>query len=162
MIREANKTDCINLSALSFAVWFDTYCGDGIRTESSAHALSAFSAEAFKKILSQPHHKLIVFVDGVYLRGYALVNLSSYFKSPHNGFEIEKLYVQPQFQGQGIGQQLLSDVMARYGDKFWLYTWIWNKSVGFYKKFGLKEIGRYNFKLGEDTIENFVLAYDGT
>ncbi len=43
--------------------------------------------------------------------------------------------------------------------RFWLYTWVRNKSLGFYKKFGFKDIGQYTIKLGNDIIENRVLAY---
>ena len=159
MIREANKSDCINLAALSLEVWLQTYSIDGIRTENSKYALSTFTEEHFEKLLYEPKYKLLVFVEGIYLRGYTLINLDSQFKSEENGFEIEKLYVQGSFQGQGIGQSLLSEIKIRYGSSFWLYTWIRNKSINFYKKFGFRDIGQYNFKFGNDIIENRVLVY---
>lgn len=159
MIRKANKSDCINLAALSLEIWFQTYCIDGIRTENSIFAISTFTENYFKKMLSDPKYKLLIFTEGIYLRGYVLINLESQFESEENGFEIEKLYVQGPFQNQGIGQKLLSEIISRYGSRFWLYTWVRNKSIGFYKKFGFKDIGRYKFKIGKDTIENRVLAY---
>ena len=159
MIRDANKSDCINLAALSLEVWLQTYSIDGIRTENSEYALSTFTEEYFEKLLHEPKYKLLVFVEGIYLRGYTLVNFDSQFKDAENGFEIEKLYVQGPFQGQGIGQSLLSEIKIRYGSRFWLYTWNRNKSINFYKKFGFRDIGQYNFKFGNDTIENRVLAY---
>ena len=162
MIIEASESDCINLAALSLEVWLQTYSIDGIRTENSEYALSTFTEEHFKKLLIDPKYKLLVFTEGLYLRGYALINFESWFKSEENGFEIEKLYVQGPFQGQGIGQNLLSEIITRYGNKFWLYTWVRNKSIEFYKKFGFKDIGQYDFKFGNDTIENRVLAYKRT
>jgi ribosomal protein S18 acetylase RimI-like enzyme len=77
-------------------------------------------------------------------------------------FTIEKLYVQGFFRGQGIGQNLLSEIINRYGNRFWLYTWVRNKSIEFYKKFGFKDIGQYDFKFGNDTIENRVFTYEQT
>ena len=162
MIREANKSDCINLAALSLEVWLQTYSVDGIRTENSEFALSSFTEDYFKKLLPISKYKILVFNEGIYLRGYALVNLESHFENEENGFEIEKLYVQTHFQGQGIGQNLLSEIKARYGNKFWLYTWVRNKSIEFYKKYGFRDIGHYNFKLGNDIIENRVLSYSLT
>ncbi len=162
MIREANESDCINLAALSLEVWLQTYSIDGICTDNSKHALSTFTEKHFKKSLLDPRYKLLVFIEGIYLRGYTLVNLESQFKSDENGFEIEKLYVQGAFQGQGIGQNLLSEIKARYGNRFWLYTWVRNKSIKFYKKFGFRDIGQYNFQFGNAIIENRVLGYGRT
>ena len=159
MIREANEYDCINLAALSLEVWFTTYSIDGVRTENSQYALSLFTEEYFKKLYRDPKHKVLLFHEGIYLRGYILVNLESQFKAKDNGFEIEKLYVQPPFQNRGIGKELLSEVKVRYGSNFWLYTWIRNKSIGFYKNLGFEEMGYHNFTLGNDIIENIVLVY---
>ncbi len=159
MIRLAKEHDCINLAALSLDVWLKTYAADGIRTESSHYALSGFTKDYFKGVLKNSNYRLLVFVDGIYLRGYALVNLESVFETPDNGFEIEKLYVHGPFQGKGVGKSLLMEIKARYGERFWLYTWIHNKSIAFYKKLGFKDIGIYEFKLGDETIENSVLGY---
>ncbi len=161
MIREANRADCINLAALSLEVWLRTYCVDGIRSESSRFALSTFTEDYFKKILADSSRKILLFAEGIYLRGYVLLNLESHYQSKEHGFEIEKLYVQEAFQGQGIGQNLLQEVKERYGNRFWLYTWVRNKSIQFYKLYGFKDIGQYDFKLGNDTIENRVLTYNG-
>ena len=159
MIREATESDCINLTALSLEVWLQTYSIDGIRTENSKYALSSFTEKHFKEILHDNKYKLLVSTEGIYLRGYILVNFESQFESKKNGFEIEKLYVQGSFQGKGIGQKLLLEIKARYGSQFWLYTWVHNKSIIFYKQFGFKDIGQYDFKLGNDVIENRVLVY---
>ncbi|MCP4115102.1 MAG: GNAT family N-acetyltransferase [Desulfobacteraceae bacterium] len=162
MIREANEGDCINLAALSLQVWLQTYAIDGIRTENSEYALSTFTEKHFKGLLHKQNYRLLVYVDGIYLRGYTLVNLESRFEGEENGFEIEKLYVQGPFQGKGIGRKLLLEVKARYGDRFWLYTWVRNKSIAFYKKFGFKDIGQYRFEFGSGMIENRVLGFGRT
>ncbi len=160
MIREAIASDCINLAALSLEVWLQTYSGDGIRTETSKYALSTFTEEHFKKVVIEPQRKLLVFTEDIYLRGYALINLDSRFKGEDHGFEIEKLYVQGSCQGQGIGKKLLSEAITRYGNRFWLYTWVHNESIKFYKNLGCKDIGQYDFKFGNDTIENLVFVYE--
>jgi ribosomal protein S18 acetylase RimI-like enzyme len=161
MIREANQDDCNNLAALSLKVWLQTYAIDGIQTVLSKHALSTFTEYYFASRLNQENCRLIVDIDGNYLRGYALVNLTSNFETIKNGFEIERLYVDSHFQGRGTGRRLLSDIVTRYGASFWLYTWTRNQSIGFYINFGFKEIGRYNFKFGEEFIENHVLGFNG-
>lgn len=162
MIRRASDSDCNNLAALSLEVWLQTYSVDGIRTENSKYALSTFTEEYFKQRLRDSKYRLIVFEEGIYIRGYVLVNLESQFQNEANGFEIEKLYVHPPFQGHGIGRKLLLEIKAQFGDRFWLYTWVRNKSVSFYQKFGFKNIGLHSFRFGDDTIENYVLGYDGS
>ena len=161
MIREANKSDAINLVALSLAVWFKTYCLDGITNENSKYALSMFTEQYFHHLLSNKNYRTLVFIDGIYLRGYVLINLGSQFKTDDVGFEIEKLYVHSEYQGKGIGKKLLNEVEAKIGSKFWLYSWVRNQSIGFYEHLGFRDIGQYNFMLGNETIENRVLAYKG-
>lgn len=162
MIREANQSDCVNLAALSLEVWLRTYCVDGIRSENSRFALSEFTEDSFRKILADSSRRVLLFTEDVYLRGYVLVNLESHYQSVENGFEIEKLYVQEAFQNQGIGRKLLEEVKERYGNNFWLYTWVRNKSLKFYKLFGFEDLGQYDFKLGNDTIRNRVLTYNNS
>lgn len=159
VIREAQKEDCINLAALSLQVWLETYSIDGIRRENSQYVLSVFTEEKFRQFLDDEKHRLIVFLDGIYLRGYCLLNLESRFGSERNGFEIEKLYVHRPFQGRGIGTNLLDEVKIKYGNQFWLCTWVRNKSILFYKKYGFEDIGHHDFQLGNDTIKNRVLGY---
>ena len=161
MIREAKIEDCINLAALSLEVWLQTYSIDGIRTENSKYALSTFTKEYFENLLSDRKYKILVFIDGIYLRGYVLINLESRYESEDNGFEIEKLYVHGAFQGQKIGSWLLDEVRNRFGNRFWLYTWVRNKSIGFYKKFGFQDVGVYCFYFGDEIVENKVLIYSG-
>jgi len=164
VIREANENDCVTLAALSLDVWLKTYAIDGINSHVARFALSTFTESSFKETLLNKKYKLLVYVDDRYLRGYALVNLESSYQSEYscrekNGFEIEKLYVHTAFQGLHIGSRLLSEIQVRYGDTFWLYTWVRNESMGFYKKFGFKDVGEYHFEFGNETIENRVLVY---
>ncbi|SCX91393.1 GNAT family N-acetyltransferase [Desulfoluna spongiiphila] len=162
MIRNACGSDCINLAALSLDVWLQTYSVDGICKESSTFALSTFTEEYFKQRLRDSKYRCLVFEDGMYIRGFTLINLESRFQSDVNGFEIEKLYVHSPFQGRGIGRKLLAEIKEQFGDRFWLYTWVRNKSVGFYEKCGFKNIGSYSFMFGADPIENHVFGYGGS
>ncbi len=91
MIREASQGDCNNLAALSLKVWLQTYAIDGIQTELSKHALTTFTENYFASLLNQENYRLIVDINGNYLRGYALVNLTSNFETIENSFEIERL-----------------------------------------------------------------------
>ena len=162
MIREAKEKDCINLAGLSLSVWFNTYAQDGIQTVNSRYAISTFTEQAFVGFLNDSKYKLLVDVEGVYIRGYVLVNFESFYESRENGFEIDKLYVHGPFQGRGYGKKLLAEIGRKFGEKFWLHTWAHNKSIDFYKNYGFRDIGKYDFMLGSELIENRVLSYTNT
>jgi len=159
MIRAANESDCINLAALSLEVWLQTYAVDGINRNISQYALATFTERHFKEYLHNKKYLLLVSIEDSYLRGYALLNFDSTSQLGDYGFEIEKLYVHSAFQGRAIGRSLLQEIEMRHGGKFWLYTWVRNKSIGFYHKYGFVDIGQYNFEFGSDCVENRVLSY---
>jgi len=65
------------------------------------------------------------------------------------GAEIEKLYVEPKFQGQGIGAKLLSFACTRKNSQF-LYVLKYNKrAIAFYKRNGFALTGE---KIIEDEL----------
>ena len=161
MIRKANKTDSINLAALSIQVWLHTYASEGIRKEISSFALKTFTEEYFNNLLNDPNYRILVFIKENHLVGYILAHLDSFWQDQSNGYEVDKLYVQEHFQGKGIGRKLLSELAVRYGGTFWLSTWVHNeKAINFYKHFGFIDIGHTYFELDKDELhENRILAY---
>ncbi|NQY19716.1 MAG: GNAT family N-acetyltransferase [Campylobacteraceae bacterium] len=159
MIRKAVKEDCINLAVLSLEVWLDTYAIEGIRTEYSSYVITNFTEVSFLNILNNSNNRLLVCESNKVLKAFVLINFDSHFECDDNGFEIEKLYVDKRFKAQGIGRKLLAEVESRYGPKFWLYTWVENKSNNFYKHLGFKNIGKINFDFNNQIIENNVYAY---
>ena len=158
-VRAAEIRDCNRLTALSLQVWLDTYAMDGINDEIAAYVLSLFTPKKFETILTDDTYRALVYTENGCLRGYVLINLNSRFKGEKNGFEIDKLYVQEPFQGRGIGRALLEAVKKRFGSPFWLYTWVRNRSIGFYKHYGFRDIGRYDLHFKSRTVENRVLVY---
>ncbi|MFD1862983.1 GNAT family N-acetyltransferase [Planococcus chinensis] len=60
-----------------------------------------------------------------------------------NAEELNQLYVAPEHQGKGIGQQLLDFSKAHSGGSLFLYTFEVNRNAQrFYEKNGFVEIGR--------------------
>ncbi len=160
MIRKANKEDCLNLTALSIQVWLHSYARSGIRNKISRYALSTFTEQHFNKLLDDSKYRTLVFTEENHLIGYIIVNLKSYYQDKSNGYEIDTLYVQEHFHGKGIGRKLLLEIKKRFGQKFWLSTWIKNENaIGFYKHIGFKDIGQKFFKLEDELHENRVLAF---
>ena len=156
MIRVAETNDCLSIAALSIKVWLQTYAKTGIRREFADFALSTFTEEYFLERISHPDYRLLVCVDEDVIQGYALINLTSHFQTADNGFEVEKLYVDSCFQGQGIGTALLQQVAEQFGATFWLYTWVENASNDFYQSLGMSHIGKLTFDFHQWQIDNNV------
>ncbi|MBJ7555170.1 GNAT family N-acetyltransferase [Marinomonas spartinae] len=164
MIRRAEKSDCLNLAALSLQVWLNTYATEGIRKKISEYALSTFTESHFLKLLDQASCNILVYEEEDHLVGFVLVDVESRFnESSSAGYEVVTLYVSTHFQGQGIGKKLLKKIESLYGSPFWLSTWINNHgAIAFYKKLGFQIIGELNFNLEGELHSNHVLSYTGT
>lgn len=156
MIRHACKDDCLQLAALSIKVWLDTYAVEGIKREYAQYALATFTESYFSSLLDSPDYNLLVIEKEKALQGYALLNMNSHYQSASSGFELEKLYIDTAFKGQGLGKQLLTAVEYEFGKAYWLYTWVENESNGFYLHLGFRKIGQLNFEFAGTQIENNV------
>jgi ribosomal protein S18 acetylase RimI-like enzyme len=72
-----------------------------------------------------------------------------------DSFEIERIYVLSDFQGKGIGRQLLEKAIQMAKEKkasyIWLGVWEENKrAIQFYKKNGFIAFDEHYFMLGDD------------
>jgi len=159
MIREANETDILNLRVLCTQVWLHSYAKDGIRTEISNFILNTFTNDYFEQRLNKSKYKIFVYEIENHLVGCVIINLKSTFENKINGYEIDTLYVQEHFQGQGLGKEMLLKMAQNFGGTYWLSTWVYNLSaISFYKYLGFEDIGKIMFDLGTELHENRVLA----
>lgn len=156
MIRHACKDDCLQLAALSIKVWLDTYAVEGIKREYAQYALATFTESYFSSLLDSPDYNLLVVEKDQVIQGYALLNMKSFYQSAINGFELEKLYIDTRFKGQGLGKQLLNALEHEFGKAYWLYTWVENESNEFYQYLGFRNIGQHTFEFAGTQIENNV------
>ncbi|KAF7781663.1 hypothetical protein PRUB_b0962 [Pseudoalteromonas rubra] len=156
MIRSATVQDCQKLAQLSAEVWLDTYATDGIRSEYLEYVNSTFTVSYFQSLLEQEDHRLFVGERSGLLQGYIQLNLASHYQTPHNGYEIDKLYVHKSCQGTGVGRALLRHTARQFGTPIWLYTWTENAANQFYHRLGAKQIGTLSFEAFGNTINNNV------
>ncbi|AOT10263.1 GCN5 family acetyltransferase [Pseudoalteromonas luteoviolacea] len=156
MVREAQLQDTRSLAALALQVWLTTYTKDGMRDDYASFALSHFTADYFEALLMSDDYGVLVCLDDSAIIGFSVVNLVSQFQGKPYGFEVEKLYVHNNFQGRGIGKQLLDAISQRWGRKFWLYTWVENDSNHFYQRLGFKLVGELTFDFSGVVIHNNV------
>jgi ribosomal protein S18 acetylase RimI-like enzyme len=77
--------------------------------------------------------------------------------------ELQKIYVLPEFHGNGVGSALMKEVkdLAReiYPDYLWLDTHVNNqKAIRFYEKNGFFKMGKYYFTIGTQTFQYHVMG----
>lgn len=77
--------------------------------------------------------------------------------------ELNRIYVAAAWQGKGVAQVLMKDVIAgamSYGaDCLWLGVWEHNpRAMAFYHKFGFVIVGSHPFMLGHERQRDLVMA----
>lgn len=82
-----------------------------------------------------------------------------------NGMEIERIYVESTYQGQGIGAQLFDfawDMAVKRGIEYvWLGVWDQNPgAIRFYERQGFEAFSQHSFLLGKDLQTDILMRRD--
>lgn len=106
-IRPATLDDLPAISALLGATWHATY--DGIYGVDRVADLTSrwHSVDSLAKGLDRPGNQFLVAVDGARIVGTLSLGLAC-----GGGLKLDRLYVLPDAQGQGIGSRLLDAALA--------------------------------------------------
>jgi GNAT superfamily N-acetyltransferase len=159
--RTAGATDALCLSVLATQVFLDTYAIQGIRPAIAREVRQYLSEEAFAEILAQPRHSVLLAEIEGHLIGFAqLTHGQTHERLPPEtrATELNRLYVQRPFHGQGIGKELLarSETLARSegADLLWLTAWTGNApALRFYESQGYQDVGASVYTFENDTYE---------
>ncbi len=162
--RVATLADAEPIAALAIQVFLDTYATDGVRPDLASEALSQYSREKFEQRLQDPGRTFVLATLGVGLLGFAEV-LSESLSSPIAGIqgaELIRLYVQPRWQGTGIGRKLINQAEATGRQAgaggLWLTVWENNtRALGFYDKLGYSDVGHTSYTMQSQSFGNRVL-----
>lgn len=168
IIRAGRVDDAACIAVLATQVWLHTYATKGISDEISHYTRNQLIPETYRSILDDPLARLwVAELDG-YLIGFLVVKFgvpcpvhASASASASASAELQTLYVQEHFVGQGVGRQLLgvAEEMARTqtGFPLWLTVNVHNaRAIGFYRRHGYTARGMTDFVLGDQRHENHV------
>lgn len=162
IIRTARVDDAACIAVLATQVWLHTYATQGISAPISHYTRTQLVPEKYLALLNDPLARLwVAELDG-YLIGFAVVK----FEVPcpvlaPASAELQTLYVQEHFVGQGVGRQLLwvAEDMARTqtGLPLWLTVNVHNAhAIRFYRRHGYTVLGTSDFVMGDQRHENHV------
>jgi ribosomal protein S18 acetylase RimI-like enzyme len=158
-IRGAQASDASCLAVLATQVWLHTYATAGISPEIANYTLTQLTPEKYLSVLDDASSHLLVAEYGGNLIGFAVVKFGE--PCPANSkscAELQTLYVQAHFVGQGVGRQLLQAAEAIASTPLWLTVNVSNaNAIAFYSRQGYTKVGTAYFVLGESQHENHVL-----
>ncbi|KAI8991267.1 acyl-CoA N-acyltransferase [Mycotypha africana] len=120
-----------------------------------------------RKELSDPAmHSFIAFDEHGTAIGFAQLRQrkDNYdFIGDKEAVELQRIYVDKEFTGKGVGKALLSAALEKAKElgkrTIWLGVWEHNfKAMAFYESFGFYKAGRHIFKVGDQQDLDFVYA----
>lgn len=163
--RAATPADALCLSVLATQVFLDTYATHGIRPAIAREVRQCLSEEACAEILSQPRRTILLAEIEAHLVGFAQLTHDRTHErlSPEiPAAELNRLYVQRPFLGQGIGKELLarSEILAcsEGADLLWLTAWTGNApALRFYESQGYRDVGASVYTFEGDRYETRLL-----
>jgi len=143
-IRPANLADVQPIFDITRTTWLDTYPNEefGVRYGDIVAKFSD-SEKSFQKISKRIESHDNDNCGWVAESGGKIVGFSTAVRENNKGVLVKAIYVRPEYQGRGIGGELLREILKFYKNskKFWLEVAVYNKkAIGFYEKFGFQII----------------------
>jgi diamine N-acetyltransferase len=163
-VRLGVAEDAGRLAVLATQVWLHTYATDGISPEIAAYVLAHLTPAQYAQLLRDASTHVLVALHAHHVVGLAVVRFDTPCPDhPDLAVELQTLYVQEHFLGQGVGSLLLAAAEAlarsRANSRLWLTVNATNRrAIAFYDRKGYAQVGTAYFVLGAERYENHVLA----
>jgi diamine N-acetyltransferase len=160
-LRSGTPEDALVIGVLGTQVSLDTYATQGIRPLLAREVLAHFSTEAIASLLAQPHTRFVLAEREGHLIGFVQLG----FGQAHalvlakTAVEVERLYVQARFKGQGVGKALVGAAAAQAAASgaraLWLTAWVGNTdALAWYRRQGWQERGSTDYVFEDEHFEN--------
>lgn len=157
-IYRAKKKEALDIKKILSEIWEHSYG-------------NIYSPETIQRITSEWHNPEILvsqiknpdFFFGVAKENNQIVGLTTVRKLNEETLMMYRLYVNPNFQRQGIGSKLVNEAIEVFPKAKRLRIEVEEqnkKGVSFYSKYGFKEVGRKIKKIGSDKIPTIVMEKD--
>lgn len=164
-IRLAQSDDAAALAHLAECSFRETFSTADNHADMNLYCAQHFGVEVQRPAILDPNHRILLANIEQQLVAFAQVRLHS----PQDGVvanqpsELQRLYVLQTWQGRGVAQELMSQILTtvnRIGaDSLWLGVWEHNpRAIAFYRKYGFQVIGEHIFQLGRDPQRDLIMA----
>ena len=167
MIRHATPSDVPALADLAQRTWSDAF-GAGVTRDDEAAELEEGRSENYFAAALDEKTILVAVADGVLVAyvQFGDVGISEVDVEPGDQ-ELQRLYVETAFQGQGLGRKLMKAALqhARLAEARRILLQVWDKNeraVRLYESFGFRKIGTTTFTVGAEVMEDLVMVINKT
>ena len=167
LIKKCTLQDLESLQKISIETFYQTFADSNTAENMQAYLQSAYNEEKLYRELSNPNSSFFfVYVDER-VAGYLKLNEfdAQTDINDSDSLELERIYILRDFQGMGLGKDLLEhaiSVAIEHGKKYiWLGVWEHNeRAKRFYQKNGFYRIGEHSFVVGDDVQIDYVMRKD--
>ncbi len=165
--KKCSVSDLDQLVQISKATFIDAFEADNSPDDFKVYIDFAFNKSKLTEELENPCTSFY-FV-------YADNDLVGYFKLNENdaqsdlkgvdSLELERIYVVPEFQGKGIGNNMLQQVkkLASQSIKTFLWLGVWERNkaaIKFYETNGFSKFGKHPYYIGKDKQMDWLMRFD--
>ena len=164
-VRRADVADAASLAALAERTFRAAFGGFNTQANMDAHCAKAYGESIQSLEIADPAIETYVCAAAAELLGYAQLRCGAApaCVSASRPAELQRIYVDRRWHGQGIAQALMSQVLAAAArgnaDQVWLGVWENNpRALAFYRKIGFEKVGHHVFQLGDDAQHDWILC----
>ena len=155
-IQPATEQDIPTIIGLAEATWEPTYRFIISKEQIDYMYRVIYTPASLRKQMREQHHQfLLAYVDG-HPSGFA-----SYSEKPEGVYHLNKIYVLPSHQGQGLGQQLVEAVVEAVrtadGKALELNVNRHNPALAFYERQGFVQHREEDIAIGPYWMNDYVL-----
>jgi len=164
-VRKARPADAADIAKLGAKTFRSTYAAHNTPENIDAYVSDYFSTKTITSELAEPQSAFFLVARGNTNIGFAKTCKS---RVPDcvvglNPIELERIYVDVDQQGGGVGARLMQAVVEFAKSEgcrtVWLGVWEKNMSArGFYERQGFTEVGSKDFVVGEDRQNDAVMS----
>jgi len=167
LVAKRNSATADQLAEMGRRMFHDTYAAHNRPEDMAAYEAATFSPEKQLAELQDPDTVFLLAQMVQEVVGYAKLKLHSTLgldpgKTPEDRLEIERMYVDEEWIGTGLGATLMRRAIeeARQQGSRAIVLGVWEKNtraLEFYQRFGFKRIGVHKFMVGTDEQNDFIL-----
>ncbi|WP_125767055.1 GNAT family N-acetyltransferase [Lapidilactobacillus wuchangensis] len=167
VLKQVQLADLTTLQQISRETFADTFGSENSASDLAEYLETAYSNEQLTSELANPESAFYFVQLADQVAGYLKVNWgqAQSEKLGATGFEIERIYIRPQFKRHGLGRLLYQHAVdqAEQADKEFIWLGVWERNYpaqAFYKKLGFYQVGQHTFTLGEDPQTDLLMRRD--
>jgi len=156
-INKVSTNEIDILQKLSKQTFFESFSWGNTEENMARYLEEGFSVDKLSRELKEENTAFYFVKSANEVIGYMKLNegRAQTELQKEDSYEIERIYVLSDYQGKGIGRQLLDKAIHLAREKkasyIWLGVWEENKSaIQFYKKNGFIAFDEHYFMVGDD------------